>query len=112
MIYHPRVSEDEAGILQQVHLVADLHAVRRGIVLHFLARLEMVPTRRVLGFEADAMAPAVARERLVGQDRAPLLQFLVDPHQVLFAGDEQFQDVVVPGFRLLLPNEWGHVLAP
>ena len=62
---------------------AQLHPVRAGVMLAFLARQEVVFALRQPGLFADPMPATVAGEGLVREGGAPGHQFLVDPHQVL-----------------------------
>jgi len=65
--------------------------VRRRVVLHLLARLEVILPRRLLFDLADAVTPAESRQRLVGQFGSFRNQFLMDPDQVAAAGGIEFQ---------------------
>ena len=65
----------------------------RGVVLHLLARLEVVLPRRDDWLFADAGTPAEGGEGRVGQlySRGPKL--LMDPDQISLAGIEELQDL-------------------
>jgi hypothetical protein len=65
--------------------------VRRCVVLHLLARLEVILSRRLLFDLTDAVTPAEGRQRLVGQFGSFGNQFLMDPDQVAAAGGIEFQ---------------------
>ena len=65
--------------------------VRRRVVLHLLARLEVILPRRFLFDLTDAVTPAEGSQRLVGQFRSLGNQFLMDPDQVAAAGGIEFQ---------------------
>ena len=61
-----REAHHQRSALQMLHLASDLHIVRRGVVLHLLAWLEVVSTSSDLWLEADLCFSAEAGERRVG----------------------------------------------
>ena len=73
-------------------------------MLHLLARLEVVPARRLLGLDPDPVTATERRQSLVG-DLCPLsLKLLVDSHEVAPATRVQLQDLVAVGLGFLPPE--------
>ena len=105
---HSRVGQHHRRGLHAVLDAADVHHVRRGVVLHLLARLEDVPPGRLRRREADAVATAVASQRLVRKRRAHQQQLLVHAHQVALAPLVQLADVGLVRLGLLATLEPRH----
>ena len=59
------VAEDKACVLRQQQLSTNFDPVRRSVALHFLTGIKMVAPCRQWRLEADAMASAKTRQRLV-----------------------------------------------
>ena len=64
---HPGVAEHEAGGLHAPDRAAEVQIMRRGVVLHLLARREVVAPRRLLGDLADPMAAAEGGQGRIGE---------------------------------------------
>lgn len=62
--------------------------MRRGVVLHLHARIEMILTRRHYRRLPDALPAAEARQRRVGERRAAGDEFLMDSHEIPLAGGQ------------------------
>ena len=67
---HARITADQRGGLNRPQLAADLGAVRRGVVLHLLAGLEVIFSDGFFRFVADALPPAKGRQRLIRERSA------------------------------------------
>ena len=61
---------DQRGGLNRPQLAADLGAVRRAVVLHLLAGLEVMFSDGFVRFVADALPPAKGRQRLIRERSA------------------------------------------
>jgi hypothetical protein len=87
-----------------------LDLVRGRVVLHLLARLEMVLARRHDGRLPDALLAAEGGQRRTRQGRSLGRQFLMDSHEILLAGVEKLQDPLPVGFAFLGPRYlWNRV---
>ena len=80
-------------------------------MLHLLARVEHVLPCRQLGRPTDLVTAAVACQRRVGQLSPSGEQFLVHPHQVALALDEQLPKQSFVGLSLLRSLEGRDLLA-
>jgi hypothetical protein len=100
---HPRVTQHTGCGLHLPFLAGESDLVRRGVVLHLLARLEVVLARRHDGRLPDTLLAAEGGQRRVGQGRSLGCQFLMDSHEILLAGIEKLQDPLPVGFGFLGP---------
>ena len=119
----PRVELEEQAVgvaqhqrrgLYPAQRTADVHVVRRGVVLHLLARREVIAARRLLGLVADTVLSAERGQRRVRQRHdAARLELLVHPYQIALALGQERQDVVAVGVRLLgaLHQRWRRAAA-
>ena len=64
----------------------------RSIVLHLLARIEVILPGRLPGFLPDSMTAAEGRQSRVGKLGARGQQLLMDSDQIPFAGRKQLKD--------------------
>src|SRR5450759_1753065 len=81
----------------------DFHSVRRRIVLHLHARLEVILARGHDRRLSDALPAAEARQRLIGHRRAARLEFLMDSHEIPLARCQKIEDLFAVRFRFLRP---------
>jgi hypothetical protein len=107
---HMRIAKYQRRRLHAGAPRGDLRMVRRGIVLHLLARREVVSARRLRGLVTNAVAAAEGRERRIAQGRAETRQLLVDAYEVAFARGVQRQDVVAIGLAQLGALERWHLV--
>ncbi len=101
----PRVAHDQRGDLHGLVHAADRGVEGRGVVLHLLARLEVVVPRRRLHGLADPCALEPGGQRRVAEVGAQLGELLVDADPVAVAAGEQVEDLVAERVRLLVPLE-------
>src|SRR5205807_6253831 len=64
---HARIAQDRRGRLHLAALAAQLELVRRGVVLHFFAWLEMIVSGRRDGLLSDAMPVAEGGQGRIGE---------------------------------------------
>jgi hypothetical protein len=91
---HPGVGEHEAGRLHAPDRAAEVKVVGGGVVLHLLARREVVVPDRLLGYLADSVAAAEGGQGRIGELEPGLGQLLVHPHETALALAEEPQDVL------------------
>ncbi len=90
-----RVGQHERRGLRAAHRAADVHVVRRRVVLHLLARIEVIASGRLLGLVADAVLAAERRERRVAQrEPVTLDELLVDAYEIAAALGVEREDGV------------------
>jgi hypothetical protein len=106
---HPAVTEDQARGLDAAELAGDLGVVGRGVVLHLLARAEVVLAGRLHRLLADAVAAAEGGERLVRERRAGVVELLVHADEVALAVGVEDGDVGAVGVAQLGPLEARHL---
>jgi hypothetical protein len=91
---HPRVAQHRRGGLHLPLFATQFDRVGRSIMLHLLARLEVVPARRHEGCLPDSMSSAEGGQGGIRQRRAAGHQFFMDSHEVPLAGAEKLQDLL------------------
>src|SRR5664280_853527 len=106
---HPRITQDTGGGLRLVLPAAHFDGVRRRIVLHLHARLEVILARRHDRRLPDALPAAEPRQSLIGQCRAARHQLLMDPHEIPLARCQKFEDLFAIRLRFLRPLDLRHV---
>ena len=82
---HAREAQHQRGALHELTRTPDQHPVRRRVVLRLLAWPKRVAPHWDLGRNTDAMGPAEARQRRVGDGVACALELLLDADHVPFA---------------------------
>ena len=82
---HARITEHCRGGLRFILPAAHFHFMRRRVVLHLHAGLEMVLARGHNRRLPDALSAAERGQRLVGHRRSARLQFLMDSHEIPLA---------------------------
>jgi hypothetical protein len=87
--------------LRLVLPAAHFDFVRRRVVLHLLARLEMILSRGHDGRLPDALLAAESRQRGIRQRRAAGRQLFMDSHQVPLAGAQELEDLLAVWFGFL-----------
>lgn len=88
---HVRVAQNRRGRLHIAAFAAEYGVVRRRVMLHLLARLEVILARRLLFDLTDAVTTAERRQRLIGQFCSFGNQLLMDPDQVAAARGMELQ---------------------
>ena len=106
---HPRVAQHQAGGLHQELLAADTGTMRRGVVLHLGAGLEVVASRGKLGWLADTVATAEGSECLIGERCALGDELFVHPHQVALAQGVELENLVPVGLGFFGTSYRGYV---
>jgi hypothetical protein len=106
---HPRVAERRRGRLGASRPAPDHHVVRRRVVLHLLARLEVVPSDRLGRRVTDSVPPAVRRQGLIREPRARAHELLVHAHEVVLAPGHELQDLLPVRLGLLGPRHLRHL---
>src|ERR1039457_1444465 len=101
---HPRVAQHARCGLYLALLAGQLDLVWRRVVLHLLARLEVVLARRHDGRLPDTLLSAEGGQRRIRQGHSLGCQFLMDSHEILLAGIEKLQDPLPVGFGFLGPR--------
>jgi hypothetical protein len=84
-VKHARVAQHQRRALHRRFDARDDDMMRRCVVLHLLARLEMVLTRRNFGLLSDLVAPAKRGQRGVANHDAAVGELLHHAHQVALA---------------------------
>ena len=105
---HARVTQDGRRSLRLVFPPAHFDFVRRCVMLHLCARLEVILPGRRYRFLSDAVPAAECGQRRVGQGRATCQQFFMDSHEIPLAGDGKLQDLLPVWFGLLRPVNLRH----
>ena len=82
---HARVAQHRRGGLRLVLASGDDDFVRRGVVLHLDAGLEVIAAGGRDGRLSDALSAAERRQRLIRQRRAIGQQFFMDSHEIALA---------------------------
>ena len=85
---HPRITQHGRRGLDLACLAIDDGLMGRGVVLHLLARLEVVSPGGDLRLLADAVAAAERGQGRIGDLGALAPEFLMDPDQIAFAGGQ------------------------
>src|SRR5512140_3914685 len=81
--------------------------MRRGVVLHLLAWLEVVLAGGLGGLVANAVLAAKRRQcRVRERHEAPCGEFLVHAHQIPFALRVECQDLIAMWLRFLGTLHW------
>jgi hypothetical protein len=106
---HPGVGEHQAGGLHAPDRAAEVQVMRRGVVLHLLARGEVVAAGRHLRCLADSVAAAEGGQGRIGELEPGLGQLLVHPHEAALALPEELQDVVAVLERPLRARQRRHL---
>src|SRR5207253_4770594 len=91
---HAGIAADQRRSLHGPQLAADVGAMGRGVVLHFLGTGEVIIPDGFFGFLADALAPTESSESLIGELRPGSQQLFVDAHEVALAARVELQDLV------------------
>ena len=107
--HHPRVAQHARCGLHLALLAGQLDLVRRRVMLHLLARLEVVLARRHNGRLPDALPAAEGGQRRIRQRRAGGRQLLMDSHEIPLAGAQKIEDLFAVGFGFLRPLDFRHV---
>ncbi len=101
-----REARHERRGLHATERTADMHVVRRGVVLHLLAGLEVVPALRLERLVADAVLATERGQRRVRERHdAACEQLLVDAHKIALAARVQRKNVVAMRLALLRAHE-------
>jgi hypothetical protein len=93
-VQHLRVAQHHGSGLDIAQHAPNPRVVGRGVVLHLLARREVVASRRLLGLVSNLVPPAERRERLIRDLHTATGQLLVHAHQVAFAVLVQLENLV------------------
>src|ERR1039457_3192379 len=86
------------GVLILVLFPGHLDQVRRRIVLHLYAWIEMILARGHDRSLTDALPAAECGQRWIRQFRAARRQFFMDSHEIPLAGGEKIQNQLPVGF--------------
>ena len=105
---HARVTEHCRGGLRFILPAAHFHFMRRRVMLHFHAGLEVILARRYRRRLPDALSAAERGRRLIRQRRAAYLKLLMDSHKIALAGSQKIQALPAVRFGLLLPPYLRH----
>jgi hypothetical protein len=105
---HARIAQHRRGGLRLVLPAAHLDFVRRRVVLHLHARLEVILARRHDRCLPDALPAAECGQRRIRQRRAARRQFLMDSHEIPLAGNQKLEDLLPVGFGFLRPLDFRH----
>ncbi len=100
---HVRITQHCRSGLRLVLLAAYFDCVRRRIVLHLLARFEMILASRHYWCLSDTLPAAKCGQRRIRQSRAGRRQFLMDSHEIALARVEKFENLLPVGFGFLRP---------
>jgi len=105
---HARVTEHGRGSLRFILPAADFHFMRRGVVLHFHAGLEVILARGHNRRLPDALPAAERGQSLIRQRRAAHRKLLMDSHEIALAGSQKIQDLLAVGLGFFLPLDLRH----
>ena len=107
---HMRIAKGERRGLHAGAPRGDDGLVRRGVVLHLLARRELVSACRLRGLVANAVAPTECSQRRVAERRAESGQLLVHAYQIALARGMQRQNLIAIGLAQLGAFERRHLV--
>ena len=77
--------------------------MRRRIVLHLDARLEVILARGHNRRLPNALSAAERGQRLIRHLRSAFAQLFMDSHEIPLAGSQEIQDLLAEWFGLFLP---------
>src|SRR5450759_1761769 len=106
---HPRIAQHPRGGLRLVLPAAHFDFVRRRIVLHLHARIEVILARRFDRCLPDTLPAAETRQRLIRQHCAARRQILMDSHEIPLARLQKLEDLFAVRFRFFRPLDFRHV---
>ena len=106
---HARITQHSRGGLRFILPAADFHFMRRCVVLHFHAGLEVILARGHNRRLPDALPAAERGQSLIRQSRAAHLKLLMDSHKIPLAGSQKIQDLLAVGLCLFLPLNLRHI---
>ena len=101
-----RIAQHRRGGLRLVLPAAHFDGMRRRVVLHLHARIEVILARRHDRGLADALPAAECRQRRIRQRRAARRKLLMDSHEIPLAGDPKIEDLLPVGFGFLRPLDF------
>jgi hypothetical protein len=94
---HTGITQDQRGGLHQAQLASDLDSMRRGVVLHLLARGEVIFSDRQFAFLADSLATAKSGQCGVGKLRSCRDKFFMHAYQIALTTLVKLQDLLPVG---------------
>ena len=109
---HARIREHQACGLDLDVPSRDLRDVRRGVVLHLLAGVEVILTDRLDGLVSDRVTATERGQCLIGERRAGGDQLFVHANHVAFAAGVQPHDLFAMFVGQLGALHAGHFGAP
>jgi hypothetical protein len=82
-------------------MASDLESMRRGVVLHLLARLEVILSHRQFALLPDSLSAAKSGQRWVGELGSCGYELFMHAHQIAFTTLIKLQDLLSVGCGLL-----------